>query len=158
MISHKGFYGAVFVLGVWILVLGGCNRKKESPDEPVLEALAAYNPKPVMNEQGHVVELKLEGPRVDDGALEHVKNLPELKTLSLYGSSVTDDGLAKLSEANRLEALGLGKTAVTRQGLAHLERLPALRWVWLSENKSVTPAQIDEFKKKAAPGLTVFYQ
>jgi hypothetical protein len=159
MIRHKGLCGVVLLLGVGLLALGGCNKKpKESPDAPVLEALAAYGPKPVVNEQGRVVELKLEGPRVDDGALEHVKNLPELKSLSLYESSVTDGGLAKLAESNRLESLGLGKTAVTRRGLAHLERLPALRWVWVTEGKGLTAAQIDDFKKKAVPGITVYLQ
>lgn len=157
MTVKQGAWVAFFV-GLSVVV-GGCGKKSQKdagPDAPVLEALALYNPRPTLDEQGRVVELKLEGPHVDDKALVHVKSLLELKTLSLYGSSVTDGGLANLTEARRLEALGLGKTAVTRSGLGHLERLPALRWLWVTENKTLTPAQIEDFKKKAVPGITVY--
>jgi len=157
MTPHQGSWFAFLLIGLSILV-GGCRKKseKETGDSKVLEALAPYNPRPTLDEQGRVVELKLEGPQVDDKALGHVKNLAELKTLSLYGSSVTDGGLANLNEARRLEALGLGKTAVSRNGLTHLERLPALRWLWVTENKTLTPAQIEDFKKRAVPGVTVY--
>ncbi|MDY3554886.1 hypothetical protein R5W24_004017 [Gemmata sp. JC717] len=149
--------------GVWIVLLcvpalapGGCKKKEqESPDAPALAALAPYGAQAKLSDQGRVVELKLEGQRVDNAALDHVKGLAQLKTLSLYGSSVTDDGLAKLRESPALEALGLGRTGVTRRGLAHLERLPALRWLWVNETK-VTPAEAEDFKKKAVPGITVY--
>jgi hypothetical protein len=108
------------------------------------------------NDEGRVVELKLHGRRVGDRAFDHVKELSELKSLSLYGSAVTDDGLAKLKGLPRLEALGSGKTGVARAGLAHLERLPAVRWVWVTESKTLTPAQVEDFKKKAVPGITVY--
>jgi hypothetical protein len=148
---------SALLLVALIVVASGCGRKPtESPDAQVLEALAAYNAIPTLDGRGRVVELKLEGPQVDDRALEFVKQLPELKTLSLYGSSITDDGLANLKDARRLEALGLGKTKVTRRGLAHLERLPALQWLWITENKTLTPTQIEDFKKKAVPGITVY--
>jgi len=105
---------------------------------------------------GRVVSLKLEGRQVTDSVLDEVLKLPELKTLSLYGSAVTDAGLAKLTVATKIESLGLGKTAVTRKGLAHLERLPSLRWLWLTENPQITKADVVEFKKKAIPGVTVY--
>jgi hypothetical protein len=137
----------------------GCGKKdmaKESPDAKTLEALAPYDPQAETNDEGRVVELKLHGRRVGDRAFDHVKELSELKSLSLYGSAVTDDGLAKLKSLPRLEALGLGKTGVARAGLAHLERLPAVRWVWVTESKTLTPAQVEDFKKKAVPGTTVY--
>jgi hypothetical protein len=137
----------------------GCSRKPADPsDAQTLEALAVYNPNPTVDDRGRVVELKLEGPQVDDGALEHVAKFSELKTLSLYGSSITDEGLAMLRDARRLEALGLGKTKVTRRGLIHLERLPALRWLWVSHGSGLTAAQVEDFKKKAVPGITVCQQ
>lgn len=157
MTYHRKMCSGLLLLCVIIFAACGCGKKaKEAADATVLEALAAYNPRATLNDQGRIVELKLEGSQVDDRALDHVKDLPELKTLSLYGASVTDEGLTKLSEARRLEALGLGKTAVTRRGLANLERLPALRWLWVTENKTLTPAQIEDFKKKAVPGITVY--
>lgn len=149
--------GPRFLLLCALVAAGGCGKKsQESPDAPAMAALAPYAPKPTLNEQGRVVELKLDGPHVDDAALDHIKGLTELKLLSLYGSSVTDEGLAKVKDVPRLEALGLGKTGVTRRGLVHLERLPALRWLWVGECKSVTAAEVDDFKKRAVPGLTVY--
>ncbi|CAN0092939.1 unnamed protein product, partial [Phaeothamnion confervicola] len=74
-----------------------------SPDAKALEALAAYQPQAKSDDLGRVVELKLDGPQVDDLALDHVAGLSELKVLSLYGSSVTDDGLEKLKGASKLE-------------------------------------------------------
>jgi len=140
-----------------VLVTTGCRQKpKEIPDTQALEGLAAYNAIPTLDEQGRVVKLKLEGPLVDNQALMLVKQLTELKDLSLYGSSITDEGLLHLYEARQLEALGLGKTKVTRRGLAHIERLPALRWLWVTENTSLTPIQIENFQKKAVPGITVY--
>lgn len=147
-----------FMLSIFALLPTiGCGKKaSESPDAPAMEALSSYNPTSKLNEQGRVIELKLEGSHVDDRALDQVKNFPELKSLSLYGSSITDAGLAKLAEARQLESLGLGKTGVTRRGLSHLERLAALRWLWVNENKTLTPSQIEDFKKKAVPGVTVY--
>lgn len=157
MIRHSESYTGYLLLGVLVVVTNGCARKpKESPDAPILAALAASNPQPTMDATGRVVELKLEGAQVDDRALDLVKQLSELRSLSLYGSSVTDDGLASLKDARRLEALGLGKTKITRRGLTHIERLPALRWLWVTDNGHITPAQIEDFKQKAVPGITVY--
>jgi hypothetical protein len=121
----------------------------------VTESLGPFNPESKSGGDGRVVELKLEGKQVTDAALDEVRKLPELRSLSLYGSSVTDAGLARLAEATKLEALGLGQTKVTRQGLAHQERLPSLRRVWVTEGPKLTAKDIDDFKAKAVPGVTV---
>lgn len=147
----------LWLASVFVIALTGCGRKSAGGgDAQVLESLAAYTPKPVLNDQGRVVELKLEGAQVDDRALDNLKSLSELKLLSLYGSSVTDEGLVKLSELARLESLGLGKTKVTRRGLAHIERLPALRWLWVTDSQAISGEQVDDFKKKAVPGIVVY--
>jgi len=139
------------------LISGGCKRRVVPPaDTETLAALQDYQPIPTLDDQGRVIKLKLEGAQVQDHALELVKALTELKDLSLYGASITDQGLTHLSNARQLEALGLGKTKITGRGLDHLTRLPALRWVWVTENKSLTQADFDKFKAKAVPGITVF--
>lgn len=135
----------------------GCKGSTKVPsDAEALAALEAYSPSAELDDAGRVLTLKLEGTQVDDAALDAVARMPELKSLSLYGSSVTDAGLAKLAAAANLEGLGLGKTAVTRRGLAHLERLPALRWVWVTDCPRLTGADIEAFKSRAVPGVTVY--
>jgi len=38
------------------------------------------------------------GPAVTDAALDHLKNLPNLQTVSLYATSITDAGLERLKD------------------------------------------------------------
>ena len=79
-----------------------------------------------------------------------------LRRLSLFGASVSDVGLAKLHQS-KLEALGLGGTAVTDKGLARLEKMPSLRWLWVSRSDKVTSKGLESLQK-ALPGLTVYLQ
>jgi hypothetical protein len=82
--------------------------------------------------------------------------LSELRRLSLYKSSVTDEGLAKLSGLKYLEALGLGATPITNHGLTYLEKMPSLHWLWLTKDPQITDQAVENLKKKALPGLTIY--
>ena len=136
----------------------GCRKtpRLSRADRASLDALASYNPTYELDNQGRIIDLKLEGQHVDDRALEQVARLDALKHLSLYGASVSDKGLAKLRQ-NQLEALGLGGTRVTDQGLAHLEKMSSLRWLWVSRNDKITSKRLEGLQK-ALPGLTVYLQ
>jgi hypothetical protein len=149
----------LLLIGGLLTACGGCHKGPKgmnSPDAACLEALASYNPSHKLNDTGRVIELRLDGKNVDDQALEEVRKLSELRTLSLYNSSVTDNGLTKLSGLTYLEALGLGATPITDRGLISLEKMPSLRWVWLTENKKITDRGVQNLKQKALPGLTVY--
>jgi len=135
-----------------------CGKARQSPDMPVIEAIKGYSPSYEMDSRGRVVELRLDGKHVDDAALSQLGKLSELRTLSLFGSSVTDDGLANVKDLRKLESIGLGKTAISRNGLRHLERLPSLRWVWVTVGPKLSKRDIDEFKARAVPGAVVFRQ
>jgi hypothetical protein len=129
------------------------------PDAKVVEDLENYGLYPAkykLNADGHVTEIKLEGFTFNDAALAKACRLPELKMMSLFNSSVTDDGLEKLRDCESLEAIGLGKTKVTREGLKHLENLPRLRWVWLNVSEDLSAKDIEDFKVKAGPRITVY--
>lgn len=142
-----------------VAACGGCRKGAKgvnAADAACLEALAPYNPSHKLDESGRVVELRLDGKGVGDAALDQVKNLGELRVLSLYGSSVTDEGVAKLASLIHLEALGLGATQVTDRGLPPLERMPSLRWVWLTEDRGVTDRGVQKLQERALPGLTVY--
>jgi hypothetical protein len=139
------------------IVMSGCSSKKSDvDDEKLLLGLSAFQPTVEKNPEGRVIDIKLEGEHVTDAAIEEVIKFSELKRLSLYGSSVTDQGLQKLSSCRKLESLGLGRTKITRKGLRHLEPLPCLSWLWLNDTKNLTPAQIEDFRKKAVPALTIY--
>ena len=151
----RGFWLYAFCLGV--LAAAGCNRgaRIDVKDNPAIEALKSYNPSYVLDKQGRVVEIKLEGAGVDNKALDHVKDLTALKSLSLYASSITDEGLGKLVGNRQLEALGLVSTPITDQGIKYLEKIPSLQYVWVSKNNGkLTNKQLDKLKK-SLPGITI---
>jgi hypothetical protein len=148
----------VILLGSAVWMTAGCGKRQlNAADKPAIDDLLTYEPKYEMDNQGRVFDLKLEGPRVDDRALPHLKALGELRRLSLYGSGVTDAGLAALKDSSKLESLGLGGTAVTDAGLVHLEKMPGLQYLWLSKGEKLTSKGVEKLKK-ALPGLTVYLQ
>jgi hypothetical protein len=141
-----------------LLAAAGCGKKgRIDPKEAAaLEALKSYEPTHELDKQNRVTSIKLEGAWVDDDALDQIKEFPALKSLSLYSASVTDAGLAKLVGSKRIEALGLGSTRITDQGVRHLEKMPSLRWVWVSKNNpNLTKKRLDELSK-VLPGVTVY--
>jgi len=147
------------LLAVSLFTLGsGCGRGgwTAASEAAALEVLKPYNPSHIIGDNGHVTELTLDGTEVDDQALDQIRHFPQLRRLSLYGASITDEGLAKLKGSRYLAALGLGNTAVSDRGLKHLEKLPSLRWLWLTETKNITPQGVQQLKTKALPGLTVY--
>jgi hypothetical protein len=137
----------------------GCGRGPQlsAEDQAAVEALKPYSAVYKLDNNGRVIDLKLEGKRVPPQTLDDVRLLTELRQLSLYGAPLTDDCLAKIKGMPQLQGLGLGNTPITDQALAHLERIPNLRWLWLSKKGKVTAERVEQLKK-AVPGLTVYLQ
>jgi hypothetical protein len=66
--------------------------------------------------------------RATDGCLRYVKDLNELRRLSLIDTLVTDAGLTQLSGLRHLEELHLAGTGVTDAGVRQLRQaLPGLK-------------------------------
>jgi hypothetical protein len=136
---------------------GGCRRDPAPIDaeQTALKVLEVYVPRTMVDEEGHVINLKLEGPQVDDAAMEQVPHFTRLKSLSLAFAPVTDAGLAKVQELKRLEALGLVGTRVTDRGLSMLQKVVSLRQVWVRSNDRLTLAGIEALMR-ALPGISVY--
>ncbi|MGH7139829.1 MAG: hypothetical protein ACREHD_29165 [Pirellulales bacterium] len=117
--------------------------------------LQSFQPQYQLDYDGRVIELRLDGGHVTDEALVQVKELTALRTLSLYGSSISDAGLEHLKELGYLQALGLGATKITDQGIARLEQVPALRWLWVTEDPQLSKAALDKLKQ-THPDLTIY--
>jgi hypothetical protein len=148
----------VVLIALCIAWTGGCAAQAVSKeDEAAVAALGDYEPKIKLDNHGRVIDLGLDGHRVDSEALAAVRQFSELRRLSLYGTSVTDDGLQYLAGLDNLDSLGLGATRITDKGLWHLEKLPRLQWLWLPTNHKVTQRRVDELKR-SLPGLTVYRQ
>jgi hypothetical protein len=114
-----------------------------------------YDAKHKLDDKFRVVRLELEGPHVDDEAIDDVVKLKYLKEISLAKSSVTDVGMDKLRALKRLEHLGITDTRVTDTGLQHLEKIPALRFLWVCESAKLTKEGVASLKQ-SLPGLTVY--
>jgi hypothetical protein len=123
----------------------------------VLAALAQYAPVYEIDNQGHVMDLKLEGRQVVGQALRHASRLSALRRLSLYGAQVDDESLRYLQTLKHLEALGLGATPVTDRGLQYLAQIPSLSWLWVSRGGKVTEEGVRRLRE-SLPGLVVYWQ
>ncbi len=71
-------------------------------------------------------------PQLTDDAIDHLKDLPELKSLELGSTGITDAGLAKLAGVSKMQTLGVGNTQITDAGLAHLRGFEDLRMLTLA--------------------------
>jgi hypothetical protein len=85
---------------------------------------------------------------VTGAGLDHLRNLSQLKELSLARQPVADDDLAFLEQLPRLKTLRLGNTRVTDAGLRHLARLQELEWLDLSRT-NVTGSGFEELSSLA---------
>lgn len=75
---------------------------------------------------GNVVEAEV---RSDD-ALQHTKDLPQLRQLHLVSKGITDTGLGHLEQMSQLEMLQVSETGVTERGIKTLRKaLPNCRIV-----------------------------
>ncbi|HQU41747.1 MAG TPA: hypothetical protein PK867_03000, partial [Pirellulales bacterium] len=70
----------------------GCRREItiHPYDKAPLDSLQKYEPERKLDDNGRVIELKLENKQLDDEAFDQLGKLTALRTLSLYGSSFTD--------------------------------------------------------------------
>jgi hypothetical protein len=83
--------------------------------------------------------LQLSGPLNTDAALSHLKELTQLRELTVADfrtpSHITDEGLKHLGEMKSLTLLGIHAASVTDEGLIHLEGLSELRELSLDKTK-----------------------
>lgn len=130
-------------------------RPASEDEKTVLKHLEKeYDAKYKLDDKGRVFRVELEGPHVDDEAIEWAVKLKQLKELSLWKSSISDNGLDKLRELKRLEHLGLMDTRISDAGLRSLEKMPSLRDIWVSENERLTRQGVTSLKN-TLPGLRV---
>jgi internalin A len=82
-----------------------------------------------------VQHLNLLQSGITDKGMIHLRNLTELRSLSLWNTQVTDVGAAHLAGLTKLEALRLSLTQVGDRGLIHLRRLSKLRSLELGDDR-----------------------
>ncbi len=80
-------------------------------------------------------ELNLDGTKVTDAGLEHLKGLTQLRTLNLSGTTITDSGLKHLQSFTELQKVNLRGTKVTDAGLQHIAGLTQLQELNLTHTR-----------------------
>jgi hypothetical protein len=109
-------------------ILGDLSAAKE------LESLTLYGDK-ICDADLHVLprlrKLKHLGflrTQLTAAGMEHVSQMPELRTLRIYdGMAIDDTALIPIGRLSRLEDLALGQTGITDDGLRHLHGLNQLK-------------------------------
>lgn len=89
----------------------------------------------IIGQLSHVDDLDLQGTRITDEGLIHLKRLPMLRILELSGTQITGEGLAHLSECASLTHLNLHETQVVDSSLVHLKQIPNLSGVALDDTR-----------------------
>ena len=143
-------------LGV-VLALGGCSRSSSDPFPAETAALKKlteeYKVKdPKKDEDGHVINLNLEGSRFDDEAIIAAGQFLQVQGMSIQGSAITDKGLEKLPPLKNLVRINIIARGVTDRGLAALAKMQSLKDVWLVENDHLTRSGMRNLEK-SLPGI-----
>ena len=89
--------------------------------------------------------LSLQHGQITDAGLQHVKGLTQLRHLFLQHTPITDAGVDHLRRLTQLEYLDLSETPVTDAGVDHLRRLTQLVYLNLSGTR-VTDACLEHLK------------
>jgi Leucine-rich repeat (LRR) protein len=76
-----------------------------------------------------VVTVNLDFSKVTDAQLAHLKELPELRHLSLAGTQITDAGLTNIKGLCELRSLSIGNTQITEAGLASVGEFGGLQFL-----------------------------
>jgi hypothetical protein len=100
----------------------------------------------VLRELTDLRYLSLTGTQVTDEGLKELRELKNLQKLSLANTQVTDEGLKELKELKNLQELGLGGTKVTDEGLKELKGLKNLELLTLDKTQ-VTDKGLKELKE-----------
>ncbi len=104
----------------------------------------------------HVGMLNLNQTAVTDAGLVNLKELTQLKSLDLGRTEVTDAGLEHLKGLTQLEELNLARTKVTDAGLVHLEGLTKLRALDLGATKVTYAGGVKGLQKALAKCTILF--
>ena len=136
---------------VLLLLAAGTPGHSAEPDEGQAAAIAAIKKvggRITFDRNRAVVKVGLDGPKVTDAILVHLKGLTDLKTLSLRLTNVTDAGLMHLKGLTSLTTLYLPGTKVGDAGLEHLNALTKLVNLYLQQT------QVTDGGLKHLKGLT----
>jgi hypothetical protein len=158
--SHGAIVSAIRLLcvGVALALASGCTKSDPFPAEAAAlqKLIDEYKLEwHKLDENGRVIDVHLEGPRYDDGALAIAGTFLQLEGMSIAWSQITDDGLEKLPVLKNLYMLNIIAPGVTDRGLLALRtKMPSLKDVWLAQTDKLTPAGMDSLKK-SNPGVRI---
>jgi len=79
-----------------------------------------------LSQYKNLVYLHLDGNPLTGEGLKYLKDLPELRVLTLNQTDVTDAGLKHLSQIKSLHRLEFGNTLISDKGLEFLQEIPEL--------------------------------
>lgn len=96
-----------------------------------------------LNQEGYFF---LQGTKVADGELAHLKGMRCLQSITLNSSELTDVGLRDLQELVQLEALTVSSPKITDAGLEHLQTLNRLEYLTL-QSPGITDAGLKYFSR-----------
>jgi hypothetical protein len=121
------------VFGHWVLVgivaglLCGCGGEHVPSDDETraTQAIRDFGGRITMDGT-KAREVFLNGTRITDGDLYHLRALPHLELLNLQSTGITDAGMEQVGRLKTLKRLTIQRSKVTDAGLVHLKGLTSL--------------------------------
>jgi hypothetical protein len=135
---------------VLLLVVGtpGLSAETDGGQEVAISAIKKLGGTVKLDRNKAAIEVTLDGIKVTDTALIHLKGMTDLTFLYIGHTSVSDAGLARLKGLTNLQELYLDSNNVTGTGLKHLKGLTKLH------NLSLNSTQVTDAGLRDLKGLT----
>lgn len=143
----------VAVVGLLPLVDSYLVRAEDDPKEKAAAEMILKLGGKIRYDNDQVVEIDLEGRRIQDDDLKILQSFRQLRKLDLEETPITDDGLKHLSDLTSLESLDLEETRVTDDGMVHLRTLKNLKVINLDDTRVTRRGE--QILKDAIPGLRI---
>ncbi|MFZ9088901.1 MAG: leucine-rich repeat domain-containing protein [Planctomycetaceae bacterium] len=83
-------------------------------------------------------QLQMEASRITDEGMAHLANLKKLRRLSCRLADVSGVGIAHLASCTALDRLELRETSIDDEALEVISKLPALKFLDISENRLIS--------------------
>jgi internalin A len=99
----------------------------------------------IIKQMTNLKTLSVHGPKITDAGLREVKEMSGLEQLSIGRTEITDSGMKELKEMNNLQMLDLSRTGITDAGLKELKELKNLQSLYL-DCTAITDAGLKELK------------
>ena len=107
---------------LFALLVAGCHHVPETPEEKAIASFEEVGGKVVRDPEGHVTQLYVSGSQVTDNVFEQVRHFAHLSHIDMVGTALTDASIEHLTDIPNLRSVDLSFSQITAKGAQLLRR------------------------------------